>query len=178
MQVYNDTDHVLLVQLSVTGPFPGFPVPLEGDDVSELIEEHRDALPFSDQLPTFDPPKHTAHRGLLMRLITPKRLKENEEFDVAHGRSASSTLPRRGRGRVRQGFADPFTHASRSPTCSACPRRTTGRSRAALQQAPGPGGGVGSTGDEALGHSPLEYLYRPVLATTSRTAGASPATTC
>ncbi|HEY7440260.1 MAG TPA: cytochrome P450 [Acidimicrobiia bacterium] len=65
---------------SVSGPFPGFPVPLEGDDVSELIEEHRDELPFSDQLPCFDPPKHTEQRGLLMRLITPKRLKENEEF--------------------------------------------------------------------------------------------------
>jgi cytochrome P450 family 150 subfamily A5 len=37
-------------------------------------------LPFSDQLPSFDPPKHTEQRGLLMRLITPKRLKENEEF--------------------------------------------------------------------------------------------------
>ena len=45
-----------------------------------IIEEHRDELPFSDQLPSFDPPKHTAHRGLLMRLITPKRLKENEDF--------------------------------------------------------------------------------------------------
>jgi cytochrome P450 family 150 subfamily A5 len=54
---------------SVSGPFPGFPVPLEGDDVSALIEEHRDALPFSDQLPTLDPPVHTAHRALLMRLI-------------------------------------------------------------------------------------------------------------
>jgi cytochrome P450 len=65
---------------SVTGPFPGFPVPLEGDDVGDLIERHRDELPFSDQLPAFDPPKHTAHRALTMRLITPKRLKENEEF--------------------------------------------------------------------------------------------------
>lgn len=37
--------------ISVTGPFPGFPVPLEGDDVTELIERHRDELPFSDQLP-------------------------------------------------------------------------------------------------------------------------------
>src|SRR3954462_6955897 len=63
---------------SVTGPFPGFPVPLEGDDVSDLIEKHRDELPMSDQLPTFDPPKHTDHRALLLRLITPKRLKENE----------------------------------------------------------------------------------------------------
>ena len=58
---------------------PGFPVPLEGDDVSDLIDQHRDELPFSDQLPSFDPPNHTAQRGLLMRLITPKRMKENEE---------------------------------------------------------------------------------------------------
>lgn len=65
---------------SVSGPFPGFPVPLEGDDVSELIDAHRDELPFSDQLPTFDPPKHTEQRALMMRLITPKRLKENEDF--------------------------------------------------------------------------------------------------
>ena len=65
---------------SVTGPFPGFPVPLVGDDVGALIETHRDELPMSDQLPTFDPPKHTDHRALLMRLITPKRLNENEQF--------------------------------------------------------------------------------------------------
>src|ERR1700716_3950629 len=42
--------------MSVTGPFPGFPVPLEGDDVSELIEAHRDAIPMSDQIITLDPP--------------------------------------------------------------------------------------------------------------------------
>jgi cytochrome P450 len=29
---------------------------------------------------TMDPPEHTRERGLLMRLITPKRLKENESF--------------------------------------------------------------------------------------------------
>src|SRR5215831_7333621 len=65
---------------TVSGPFVKMSVPLVGDDISEIIESHRDELPFSDQLPTFDPPKHTAHRGLLARLITPKRLKENEEF--------------------------------------------------------------------------------------------------
>ncbi|EUA51099.1 hypothetical protein I552_2040 [Mycobacterium xenopi 3993] len=54
-------------------------MPLEGDDITELIEQHRDELPFSDQLPTLDPPTHTNHRALLMRLITPKRLKENED---------------------------------------------------------------------------------------------------
>jgi cytochrome P450 len=65
---------------TVSGPFVKFSVPVEGDDISEIIDAHRDELPFSDQLPSFDPPKHTAHRGLLMRLITPKRLKENEDF--------------------------------------------------------------------------------------------------
>lgn len=65
---------------TVSGPFVKMSVPLEGDDLTEIIEQHRDELPFSDQLPSFDPPKHTAHRGLLMRLITPKRLKDNEAF--------------------------------------------------------------------------------------------------
>jgi cytochrome P450 len=65
---------------SATGPFAKFPVPLDGDDITEIIEAHRHELPFSDQLPSFDPPKHTAQRGLLMRLITPKRLRENEAF--------------------------------------------------------------------------------------------------
>src|SRR6266566_285729 len=65
---------------TVAGPFVKFSVPVEGDDISEIIEQYSDELPFSDQLPSFDPPKHTAHRALMMRLITPKRLKENEDF--------------------------------------------------------------------------------------------------
>ena len=77
--VYHDTERFSNCN-SVAGPFTEWPVPFEGDDISEIIEQHRDVLPFSDQLPSFDPPKHTAHRALLMRLITPKRLKENEEF--------------------------------------------------------------------------------------------------
>jgi hypothetical protein len=32
-------------------------------EVRALIDKHRDELPFSDQLPTFDPPTHTAHRA-------------------------------------------------------------------------------------------------------------------
>ena len=77
--VYQDTERFSNCN-AVAGPFAKWPVPLEGDDISAIIEQYRDHLPFSDQLPTFDPPKHTAHRGLLARLITPKRLKENEEF--------------------------------------------------------------------------------------------------
>ena len=67
----------------MTGPFPGFPVALDdraADDITDLIAAQRDKLPFNDHLPAFDPPVHTAHRALLPRMITPKRLKENEEF--------------------------------------------------------------------------------------------------
>ncbi|HEY1740161.1 MAG TPA: cytochrome P450, partial [Acidimicrobiia bacterium] len=63
---------------TVSGPFAKFSVPVDGDDISDVIDAHRDELPFSDQLPTFDPPKHNAHRGLTMRMLTPNRLKENE----------------------------------------------------------------------------------------------------
>ena len=65
----------------VAGPTPDFiPVPIEGDDITDLVALYRDRLPQSDQIVTFDPPVHTAHRALLMGLIVPKRLKENEDF--------------------------------------------------------------------------------------------------
>ncbi len=65
---------------SVIGPFAVFPVPLEGDDVSQVIDANRHHLPMNDHLVTMDPPDHTRERALLMRLITPKRLKQNEAF--------------------------------------------------------------------------------------------------
>ena len=64
----------------VSGPFPGLPVPAQGADITGLIARYRDTLPLHEFFASFDPPKHTEHRSLLMRLLTPKRLKENEEF--------------------------------------------------------------------------------------------------
>src|SRR4029077_5140948 len=65
---------------SVIGPFAPFPVPLEGDDVGEIIDTYRDQLPMAEHMVTMDPPDHTRERALLMRLITPKRLRDNEAF--------------------------------------------------------------------------------------------------
>ncbi|HKE75613.1 MAG TPA: cytochrome P450 [Acidimicrobiales bacterium] len=157
VQVYNDTE-TFSSCLSVTGPFPGFPVPLEGDDVSGLIEAHRDELPMSDQLPTLDPPVHTAHRGLLMRLITPKRLKENEAsmWRMADGLLDVFLAP--GEGEYVKGFAGPFTMLVIADLLGV-PEEDRGDFAAALHQAPGAGGGIGGTGGDSLGHSPLEYLY-------------------
>jgi cytochrome P450 len=64
---------------SSSGPFP-LPFEVNVDDISELIEAHRDQFPMHEHLVSFDPPRHTAHRALLNGLFTPKRLKENEEF--------------------------------------------------------------------------------------------------
>jgi cytochrome P450 family 150 subfamily A5 len=107
MSVYHD--QVTWSNCNTVAGLQGFPVPLEGDDVSDLIEEHRDKLIFAGELPSMDPPKHTAHRGLLMRLITPKRLNENEAYmwDLAD-RQIEEFLDR-GRVEFITEFAQPFT---------------------------------------------------------------------
>ncbi|MEU1343722.1 cytochrome P450 [Streptomyces sp. NPDC005827] len=157
LQVYNDTD-TFSSCVSVTGPFPGFPVPLEGDDVSGLIERHRDALPMSDQLPTMDPPVHTDHRALLMRLITPKRLKENEAsmWHLADGLLDAFLVP--GEGEFIGGFAGPFTLLVIADLLGV-PEEDRQEFMDRLQNRPPDGGGVGSTGADTLHHSPLEFLY-------------------
>ena len=67
--------------VSVAGPFSGMPFGPDGrDDVSELVEQYRAQVPMAEHITSQDPPLHTRTRGLLNRLITPKRLKENEEF--------------------------------------------------------------------------------------------------
>ena len=78
-EVYRDGDDFSSCN-SVIGPFAQFPVPLEGDDVGEIIDRHRDQLPMNEHMVTMDPPTHTRERALLMRLITSQRLKENEAF--------------------------------------------------------------------------------------------------
>ncbi|CDO06132.1 cytochrome P450 [Mycolicibacterium cosmeticum] len=158
VQVYNDADTFSSVT-SVTGPFPGFPVPLEGlskDEVSALIEKHRDELPFSDQLPTLDPPTHTDHRALLMRLITPKRLKENEDAMWKLADEVLDTFLDGGRGEFIKGFAGPFTLLVIADLLG-----IPDEDRDSFVENIGnhAGGGVGGTGDEALAHSPLEFLY-------------------
>ncbi len=77
--VYRDISTFSSCNSSV-GPFAAFPVPLDGDDISPIIEKYRHQLPLNDHMVTMDPPEHTRERALLMRLITPKRLRENEDF--------------------------------------------------------------------------------------------------
>ncbi|MBU8810508.1 cytochrome P450 [Mycolicibacterium goodii] len=66
--------------IAVGGPFPPLPFAPEGDDITEQIEQHRKELPMFEHMVTMDPPEHTNARSLLNRLLTPRRLKENEDF--------------------------------------------------------------------------------------------------
>jgi cytochrome P450 len=144
---------------SVTGPFPGFPVSLEelgNSDITELIEQHRDELPFSDQLPTLDPPTHTNHRSLLMRLITPKRLKENEDAMWALADQALDGFLAPGQGEFIKGFASPFTLLVIADLLGV-PLEDRDKFVQGIRDHSG--GGVGGTGKESLAHSPLEFLY-------------------
>jgi cytochrome P450 family 150 subfamily A5 len=156
LAVYHDTD-TFSSATSVTGPFPGLPVPLEGDDVTDVIEEHRDALPFSDQITTFDPPKHTAHRGLLMRLLTPKRLRENEEFMWRLADEQIDEFAGEGKAEFIGQFGAPFAMLVIADLLGV-PQADRAEFRDRLNR-PQEGQALGSTGGDELGHKPLEFLY-------------------
>ena len=156
IEVYNDTDGFSACN-SVTGPFPGFPVPLEGDDISDLIAEHRDKLPMSDQLPTMDPPTHTDHRALLMRLITPKRLSENEEFMWHLADRQLDTFIDEGRCEFIRDFAQPFALLVVADLLGV-PDDDRDHFTENLLHRPKEHG-IGSTDEHAMAHNPLEFLY-------------------
>ena len=153
--VLNDTDNFSNCN-TVIGPFARFPVPLEGDDISELVERYRDDLPFSDQLPAFDPPKHTAHRALLMRLITPKRLRENEEFMWRLADRQLDEFLADGRCEFVGQYANPFTLLVIADLLGV-PETDHSTFREELQ---GEGHANRHKGaDGKLAHKPLEFLY-------------------
>ena len=65
---------------SATGPLPPLPFKPEGDDITGQIQAFRNSMSFGAMLVTQDPPEHTRSRSLLVGLLTPQRLKENEAF--------------------------------------------------------------------------------------------------
>jgi cytochrome P450 len=157
VSVYTDTATFSSCN-AVTGPFPGFPVPLEGEDVGDLIEAHRDELPFSDQITTMDPPKHKAHRGMLMRLLTPKRLRENEEFMWRRADRQIDEFVARGECEFIRDYAGPFTLYVIADLLGV-PESDHEWFREELQGSRQHNQALGSTGSGSLGHSPLEFLY-------------------
>ncbi len=161
LSIYNDPAGFSSV-MSTTGPFAGCPIPLEGrenEDISDLIEEYRDQTPFHDQLPTMDPPIHTAHRSLLLSLITPRRLKENEEFMWKLADQQIDTFLAKGECEWMDAFAQPFAVLVVADLLGV-PADDRIEFRKHLIRAERETGGavVGGT-DGEVSHGPLEWLY-------------------
>ncbi|MGV0792755.1 cytochrome P450 [Mycolicibacterium sp. XJ1819] len=108
LEVYKDPAFSSCI--AVAGPFSGLPFGPGGhDDVTELIEAHRDQVPMAEHITTQDPPLHTRTRGLLNKLITPKRLKENEDFMWRLADRQLDTFIDRGSAEFLEDYAKPFS---------------------------------------------------------------------
>ena len=140
----------------MTGPFPGFPVPLDGDDISGASSPSIAILPMSDQLPTMDPP---AHHPTGCGPKTSPQLRENEEFmqSLCARQSADAALAADGRVLRIAAFASPFVMLVIADLLGVPEEDHEDRpGDAAL------GDGAGESRQqqgETLKHSPLEYLY-------------------
>jgi cytochrome P450 len=153
--VYKDAD-LFSSCIAVGGPFPPLPFAPEGADISAQIQQHRDELPMSEHMVTMDPPQHSRARSLLNRLLTPKRLKENEEFmwgladrqlDEFIGNRCCEFLTE---------YAKPFSLLVIADLLGV-PEADHDEFREILG-APRPGANVGSLKGDTLDHNPLEWL--------------------
>ena len=131
----------------VGGAFVKFSDRLKGMTSATSSSAAATNLPFSDQLPSFDPPTHTAHRHLLLRLITPKRLKENEDFMWRYADQLIDGFISEASCEMVSAYAEPFT-LTVIADLEGVPENDHSLFRERL-----------STAHEDVGHKPLEFLY-------------------
>jgi cytochrome P450 len=94
--------------VAVAGPFPPLPFTPEGDDISAQIEAHRSEIPMAEHVVTMDSVEHLKTRGLLSKLITPKRLSQNEEFMWRLADQQLDTFIDSGSCEFMEDYAKPF----------------------------------------------------------------------
>jgi cytochrome P450 len=139
--------------VSFAGPFSGLPFGPGGDDVTELIEQHRDQLPMAEHIASQDPPEHTRTRGLLSKLLTPKRLRENEDFMWRFADQQLDTFIDRGQCEFLEDYAKPFSLLVIADLLGV-PADDHDEFRAAFANQL-----AGALGDEEISsHNPLEFL--------------------
>ena len=66
---------------AIGGPFPPLPFTARGRRHQRArSKRHRHEFPIFEHMVVMDPPEHEKARSLLSRLLTPRRLKENEDY--------------------------------------------------------------------------------------------------
>lgn len=142
---------------AIGGPFPPLPFEPEGDDITEQIEAHRHLFPIFEHMVTMDPPDHTRARSLLGRLLTPKRLKENEQYLWGLADAVIDEFYAAGRCEFLADYAKPFATLAITDLLGV-PPEDRDEFRMALGAGERPGTRVGALDHEPVGLNPLEYL--------------------
>jgi cytochrome P450 len=142
--------------IAVAGPFPPLPFTPEGDDITDQIAEHRAQMPMFEHMVTMDPPDHTDARSLLNRLLTPSRLKENEDFMWRLADQQLDEFIAKGSCEFLSEYAKPFSLLVIADLLGV-PEEDHSKFRTQLG-APQPGAIVGSLEGELVSSNPLEWL--------------------
>lgn len=106
--VLRDDDSFSAVN-AVNGPFPPLPFEPEGDDITAQIDAFRQTMPFGGLIACQDAPLHPRVRSLLGGIITPKRLKENEDVLWGLADQQIETFAGRGGFEVVTDYGKPFS---------------------------------------------------------------------
>ena len=142
---------------AIGGPFPPLPFTPEGDDISEQIEAHRHLFPIHEHMVVMDPPAHERARSLLNKLLTPRRLKENEDYMWQLVDSQIDRIAGNGRCEFLTEYAKPFA-TSAIIDLLGVPQEDRAEFLAALGAEQPDGSRVGALDGAPVGSDPLQYL--------------------
>jgi cytochrome P450 len=156
MAAFKDHDSFSAVN-AIGGPFPPLPFEPEGDDITEQIEAHRHEFPIFEHMVVMDPPAHERARSLLSRLMTPARLKENEDFIWQLVDHQLDEFIANGRCEFLSEYAKPFATLAIADLLGV-PESDRAEIRQALGAGQRPGTRVGALDGEPVGLNPLQYL--------------------
>lgn len=143
--------------VAIGGPFPPLPFVPVGDDITAQIAEHRSQFPIFEHMVTMDPPDHTRTRTLLSRLLTPKRLKENEEYMWRLADRQLDDAFTGDRCEFLEDYAKPFATLVIADLLG-IPEADRAKFRARLSGEKDRGHRVGALNHEPVGINPLEWL--------------------
>lgn len=156
LAAFRDHDHFSAVN-AIGGPFPPLPFEPQGDDITEQIEAHRHLFPIHEHMVVMDPPAHERARSLLSRLLTPRRLKENEDFMWQLVDQQIDQIIGNGRCEFLSEYAKPFA-TSAIIDLLGVPEDDRPEFLAALGAETRQGTRVGALDGESVGLDPLQYL--------------------